>query len=177
VQRFVRQLELRPADARLIASELDVAAYFEECVRLAPELPSKDLVKWISGELFGWMKQSGQSIEQMQVRPAGLVELARACAAGGINLQSAKAVLLEMLSGGQSAAAIISARGLPQVSDDNTIQAWVRDTLAEYPQETAAFRAGKETLFHWLFGQVMRRAGGTANPQGVRAELEKQLRR
>ncbi len=176
IERFVRQMGLSPANARLIAAEPDVAAYFEECVRLAPDLPVSALGNWITGELFGWMKQSGQTVDELRVRPAGLVELARACAGGEINLPSAKLVLAGMLASGQTAAQIIDARGLRQVSDHRATETWVRETLAEFPQEVAAYRAGKEALLHWFFGQVMRRAAGKANPQVVRKELEKQLR-
>lgn len=94
---------------------------------------------------------------------------------GTINQTTAKTVLVEMFSSGQSAAAIVAARGLRQVSDVELIARLVADTLAENASEVESYRAGKLTVANWLFGQVMRRAGGKANPQMLRAELERQL--
>jgi aspartyl-tRNA(Asn)/glutamyl-tRNA(Gln) amidotransferase subunit B len=92
-----------------------------------------------------------------------------------INLNTAKAVLVEMLASGKSAAQIISERGLQQVSDSDLIADLVQKTLQQHPQELASYLAGKETLANWFFGQVMRAARGQANPQVLRAELERQL--
>jgi aspartyl-tRNA(Asn)/glutamyl-tRNA(Gln) amidotransferase subunit B len=84
-------------------------------------------------------------------------------------------VLGEMLNSGKGANAIIQERGLAQVSDSSFISDVVKKVLDENPNELASFRAGKETLSNWFFGQAMRAAGGKANPALLRAELEKQL--
>jgi aspartyl-tRNA(Asn)/glutamyl-tRNA(Gln) amidotransferase subunit B len=81
-----------------------------------------------------------------------------------------------MLATGQSAPSIITARGLGQISDTQLIAGLVRQVLDSNPQEMASYRAGKETLANWFFGQVMKAARGQANPQVLRAELERQLK-
>jgi aspartyl-tRNA(Asn)/glutamyl-tRNA(Gln) amidotransferase subunit B len=81
-----------------------------------------------------------------------------------------------MFQSGKSATEIVAARGLKQVSDESLLANLVKQVLEENPEQVASFKAGKETVANWLFGQVMRKAAGKANPQVVRAELERQLR-
>jgi Asp-tRNA(Asn)/Glu-tRNA(Gln) amidotransferase B subunit len=104
-----------------------------------------------------------------------LAELVKFVSEGQINQTSAKEVLAEMLASGKLAADIVAARGLKQVSDESFIADLVKEALAENPKEVANYRAGKTGVANYLFGQVMRKAAGKANPQVVRAELEKQL--
>ena len=96
-------------------------------------------------------------------------------AGGTINQNTGKTVLGEMLESGKSAGDIIQARGLEQISDGDAITAMISKALADHPGEVSSYLAGKETLANWFFGQVMRQAGGKANPTVVRAELERQL--
>ena len=81
-----------------------------------------------------------------------------------------------MSENGRSASEIVAAKGLKQVSDAGFIAEIVRQTLEECPGEVTSFRSGKETVLNFLFGQVMKKAAGKANPQVVRAELEKKLK-
>ncbi len=176
LRRYQDELGLTAYDAGVLVAEPVYAAYFEQALQAGGDLPARTIANWITGEVFGWMNQSGERIEQLKVTPAALVELARLAAAGQINLNTAKSVLAEMLTGGQPAAAIIAARGLQQISDSDLIADLVRQVLGENPAEVESFRAGKETVANWLFGQVMRAARGQANPAVLRAELEKQLK-
>lgn len=173
--RFEKDYGLPEADARLLVEDQAVARYFEEAVAAAPGLPPRTLANWITGELFAWMKQCGEDIEHIRVRPAMLAQLVQMTGEGQVNLTTAKAVLGEMLTSGKNAAEIIHTGGLQQVSDSQVIAQLVQQALRSNPQEVSSYLAGKETLANWFFGQVMRSAGGKANPQVVRAELEKQL--
>jgi aspartyl-tRNA(Asn)/glutamyl-tRNA(Gln) amidotransferase subunit B len=94
---------------------------------------------------------------------------------GQINQSTGKAVLAEMFAGGKSAKAIVAAGGLGQVSDGTVIAGAVADVLVENPSEVISYRAGKLTVENFLFGQVMKKAGGKANPQVVKEELKRQL--
>jgi aspartyl-tRNA(Asn)/glutamyl-tRNA(Gln) amidotransferase subunit B len=80
-----------------------------------------------------------------------------------------------MFTTGKSPGEIIAARGLVQVSDQSIIARLVTETLTESPKEVASFKAGKTAVSNFLFGQVMKKAAGRANPHVVRAELERQL--
>lgn len=174
-QRFIQTYGLSPTDASLLVGERAVAEYYETAVKAAPHLPPRMIANWVLGELFAWMNESGESIEQLKAGPEALVELLEYLQSGEINQTTAKAVLLEMLQSGGRAAAIINSRGLRQVSDAEALRALVAQVLAENPAEVQSYLRGKETLAHWFFGQVMRAVGGKANPQVLRTELERQL--
>ena len=173
--RFQELYGLTETDAELLVDDKAIADYFEESVKATPDVPPRSLAIWITGELFGWVNQSGKSIEQIRVTPAALGELARITAAGEINLTTAKAVLVKMLATGQAASSIIQSGGLQQISDGDLISQLVNQALEANPQELASYLNGKETLANWFFGQVMKAAKGTANPQVIRSELERQL--
>jgi aspartyl-tRNA(Asn)/glutamyl-tRNA(Gln) amidotransferase subunit B len=176
--RLRERYGISPAAANLLASDQAVAAYFEQAARAAGDAISPTIVaNWIGGEIFNWLNQNGTSFEQVRVAPSALAELLQSLTRGEINQPSAKAILAEMLNSGQSAAAIIVARGLQQISDGDSIAGLVREVLAANPQELTSYRAGKETLANWFFGQVMKAARGRANPQVLREELERQLKK
>jgi aspartyl-tRNA(Asn)/glutamyl-tRNA(Gln) amidotransferase subunit B len=173
-QRFQEQYGLAAADAALLVEEQAVAAYFEAVVAAAPQVAPRVAANWLTGEIFGWLNQSGHTFAALPVTPEALAELLN-LAGREINLNTAKTVLAEMLASGQRASEIVRARGLSQISDTGAISSLVAQVLAAHPAELASFLAGKETLSNWFFGQVMREAKGQANPQVLRAELERQL--
>ena len=175
-QRYQQEYGLPGPEAFLLAGEGPLGNYFEQAVAEAGDsLTPRVVSNWITGEIFGWLNQSGETIDQVRVSPGGLVELLGSLARGEINQNTAKTVLAEMLSSGQSAAEIVTRRGLQQISDGGLIAGWVAQALRENPHELDAYLKGKETLTHWFFGQVMRLAGGKANPRVVQVELERQL--
>jgi aspartyl-tRNA(Asn)/glutamyl-tRNA(Gln) amidotransferase subunit B len=173
--RFVKQYQLNRADTDLLAEEKSIADYFEKIIQADPSIPPKLAANWIAGELFAWMKSSGETIDQVKVKPTELAKLLDALQKGIVNLPSTKTVFGEMLKSGKSAESIIKELGLQQFSDIETIAKLVQKILAENPAELVSYKAGKTTLDQWFFGQVMRAAGGKANPQVVREELKKQL--
>ncbi len=174
--RFQREYGLSPEDAQTLTADQAIAEYFEQVVRAGGgAFSGRTAAGWVGGELFAWMNQRGEGIEQIRATPAALADLLCRAASGEINLTTAKAVLIEMLQSGRSAAEIIQSSGLQQLSDPVQIADLVRRTLQSSPAQIASYLAGKETLANWFFGQVMRAAGGRANPQVVRAELDRQL--
>jgi aspartyl-tRNA(Asn)/glutamyl-tRNA(Gln) amidotransferase subunit B len=175
-QRFIEQYGLTAYDAGVLTGEKRIAEYFEEAVNSKENVNPKALANWMTGDLFGLMNQFNIAVADLKVRPEALAELVELVAGGEINQSTGKIVLAEMFQSGKSAAEIVAARGLRQVSDESLISDLVRQVLDENPKQVASFRAGKETVVNWLFGQVVRKAAGRANPQMVRAELERQLR-
>jgi aspartyl-tRNA(Asn)/glutamyl-tRNA(Gln) amidotransferase subunit B len=173
--RLVQLYGLLESDARLLAEDSALTRYFEDCAQAAPGVAGRAIANWITGELFGWMNQSGQTLDQLKVSPQALAELLDLTARGEINTSTAKAVLVEMLNSGQPAPALIAAGGHQQISDAGFINELVQKTLAENPDELGLFLNGKETVSNWFFGQIMKAARGHANPQMVQAELERQL--
>jgi len=173
--RFHQQYGLSTDTARQLTEDQAVADFFEQVLQTAPGMKPQTVANWITGALFGWMNQTGQSISELRVSPAALGELARMQERGGLNLGTAKAVLNEMLLTGQNAAEIVAARDLTQLSDAAAIAELVQQVIAEYPKELNSYLNGKETVANWFFGQVMQRARGQANPQIIQAELSRQL--
>ena len=174
-KRFAQQYGLSSADAALLASDRLVADYFDSAAASAAAngngeagVSPRMVANWITGEIFGWMNQTGQSFQDVHVSPEGLADLLR-LAKQDINLNTAKSVLAEMLNTGKTAAQIMQERGLQQISDTDFIAGLVQKVLQDNPRELASYLAGKETLPNWFFGQVMRAAKGQANPQVLRS--------
>ena len=174
-RRFVRDYNLSPAEAWQLAAEKAPGAYFEAVLKASPGLAVRTVYAWTTGELFSLMNAAGTGFDQLKIGAPSLADLLERIAAGKINQNTGKAVLAEMFATGQPAAGIVSARGLAQVSDQDFIAEKVAEVLAENPAEVASYHSGKTTVVNFLFGQAMRKAGGKANPQVLRSELEKQI--
>ena len=173
--RIQQQYGLSESDARVLVEDCLVADYFEAVVQAAGGADPQVAANWIMGELFGWMRQSGEGIQQLKVPPAELAALLEITRRGAVNQNTAKTILAGMLKTGKPAAEIIAAEGFQQISDQTRIAEIVRQVLQDNPPEVASYLAGKETLANWFFGQVMRVASGQADPRVVRTELDHQL--
>ena len=175
-QRFMEQYGLPPKVAQVLTQERPVADFFEQTVAAVGDaVPPKSVANWVTGEMFALWNATGRSAEDSPVGPKALAELLGFVGRGEINQNTAKQVLAEMAQSGQSAQVIIEARGLRQVSDEAQIAQWVEEVLAEFPKEVETYLNGKEGVANFLFGQVMRKARGKANPQVVRQILMKRL--
>jgi aspartyl-tRNA(Asn)/glutamyl-tRNA(Gln) amidotransferase subunit B len=174
-RRFQGQYGLSEYSAKLLVDEKAIADYFEQAVASEPSAPAKSIANWIGGELFGLMNQAGITADRLKVPPAALAGLVKLVSQGEINQDTARKVLAEMFESGATADEIIARRGLQQVSDTAFIAGLVTQVLAENPNEVEAYLGGKTGIANFLFGQVMRKAQGKANPQVVRGELERQL--
>jgi aspartyl-tRNA(Asn)/glutamyl-tRNA(Gln) amidotransferase subunit B len=175
--RFIEKYGLREYDAGVLTGEKAIAEYFESAVKHTSErVAPKAIANWMTGELFSLMNQSDSSVKALKVQPGALAELVELVTSGEINQTTGKAVLAEMFQSGKGAGEIVEARGLKQVSDESQIARLVEQVLAENPDQVASFKAGKATVANWLFGQVMKKTAGKANPGLVRKELESQLK-
>jgi aspartyl-tRNA(Asn)/glutamyl-tRNA(Gln) amidotransferase subunit B len=110
-----------------------------------------------------------------RVTPEGLVSLLAMVARGEINQNTAKSVLAEMFLTGKNAQVVVAERGLVNISDAALITQLVSQVLDQNPGQVDEFLAGKEAIYRWLFGRVMRAAKGQADPQLIQQELERQL--
>jgi aspartyl-tRNA(Asn)/glutamyl-tRNA(Gln) amidotransferase subunit B len=174
-QRLRKQYGLSDYTAKLLVEEKAVADYFEQAVTAEPSVPAQTIANWIGGELFSLMNQAGVEATGLRVQPAALAELVQMTIKGQINQVKAREVLSEMFTTGARATEIVQRRGLQQVSDAEAIARMVKEVLVACPNEVTSFLNGKEGVINFLFGQVMKKAGGRANPQVVRQELERQL--
>ena len=175
-QRFIEEYGITEYDAIVLTAEKAIAEYFEGAVNgLSSTVAPKVLSNWMTGDFFSLMNQADISVADLKVSPEALAEMVGLVTAGEINQSTGKTVLAEMFQSGKSAGEIVEARGLKQVSDEGFISGLVKQVLNENPDAVASFKAGKETIVNWLFGQVMRKAQGKANPGVVRTELTRQL--
>lgn len=149
-------------DAATLVNNAALAEYFA-AVR-TDELPVKLVANWVINDAA-----------DMTIPAEKLRELLTILNAGDISTKIAKDVLAEMRSSGQSAAQIIEAKGLKQVTDTSAIEAMIDEVLAANPSEVTAYKAGKEALFGFFVGQVMRAAKGQANPQVLNELLRQKL--
>ncbi|MEJ5224610.1 MAG: Asp-tRNA(Asn)/Glu-tRNA(Gln) amidotransferase GatCAB subunit B, partial [Anaerolineales bacterium] len=172
-RRYRERLGLPAADSARLAAERPLGEYFDRVVESGAG--AKSAANWVLGPLMSLMNESGQGVESIRISPHQLSELIGLVSGGAINQNTAKAVLAEMFASGRDAAHIVQSAGLGQVSDDALIARAVAEALAENPAEVASYRAGKAGVANWLFGQVMKKVGGRANPHMVREELARQL--
>ncbi len=180
LNRFVSELGLdrQRRDAALLAGDRAVADYFEVTAAAlgGAAQGARTAANWITGELFRLMKAKGAPITAIAVSPAALAALLSLVEGGQLNLNSAKRVLGEMFETGRTAADVMAALGLTQVSDADALRAIVDKVLSANEDQVAKYRAGKESVFNWLLGQIMRETRGKGNPAVVRELLEAALR-
>jgi aspartyl-tRNA(Asn)/glutamyl-tRNA(Gln) amidotransferase subunit B len=180
LHRFCQHYGLSEYDAGILVAEQSVADFYEQAVASLPKdtLPLaslKSIANWITGELFGLLNQYGIPIDDTRVTPEALASLVQMVSSGEINQSTAKVVLSEMFTTGKSAEKIVAERGLQQISDSVLIAELVTNVLSNNPEQVQEYLSGKHSIYQWLFGQVMRRAKGQANPQVIQRELDRQL--
>ena len=171
--RFQADYGLSEYDADLLTGARRMADYFEAVVSLrnvpadAQPAVAKEAANWMLGDLSRLLNQSHCDIADSPVTPDGLSDLLGLIADGTLSTSLAKTVLEEMYAAGgdANAAAIVSARGLAQISDAGAIESAVAAAIAANPKAVADYRSGKETAARFLMGQVMRLTKGQAQPE------------
>ncbi len=174
--RYERELGLSAYDAGVLTSDVALAEYFDGVVDL--DIPAKLAANWVAGEFSRLLNVHAADrlrASDVALRPDGLAELLRELEAGRVSAGVAKTVLAETFETGDSPERLISERGLGQVSDLSLITDEVRSTLAEFPAQVAEYRSGKQQLYGFLVGQVMKRMAGRADARLVNEELRRQL--
>jgi aspartyl-tRNA(Asn)/glutamyl-tRNA(Gln) amidotransferase subunit B len=170
--RYMRDFGLSAADAGVLVAEKETAAYFET---VAKGRDAKQAANWVMGDLFGALNKLGLPIERSPVGAPALGELIELIADGTISGKIAKDVFATMLEAGGMPRAIVEAKGLRQVSDTGAIDAAIDQILAANADKVAEYRAGKDKLFGFFVGQVMKATGGKANPGLVNDALKRKL--
>jgi aspartyl-tRNA(Asn)/glutamyl-tRNA(Gln) amidotransferase subunit B len=170
--RFVGELGLSAYDAEVLVAEREAAEYFEEA---AKGRDPKAAANWVMGELFGALNRKGLGIEASPVKAGQLGALIDLIADGTISGRIAKDVFAEMVETGAEPAAIVAAKGLRQVTDTGAIEAAIEAVLAAEADKLAQYKAGRDKLFGFFVGQVMRATQGKANPALVNELLRKKL--
>jgi aspartyl-tRNA(Asn)/glutamyl-tRNA(Gln) amidotransferase subunit B len=170
--RFVADFGLSPDDAEVLVAEPEAALFFE---RVAQGRDPKAAANWVMGDLFGALNRLGVGIEASPASAEQLCALIDLIADGTISGRLAKEVFAEMVASGADPAAIIETKGLRQVTDEGAIAAAVDQVLAAQAEKVAEYRAGRDRLYGFFVGQVMRATQGKANPALVNELLKKKL--
>lgn len=173
--RFERDYGCSAYDAGVLASEKELAAYYETAVAADPAVPAKKIANWVINDLLGLLKDSEAGIGACPVKPEALTALVAIVEAGKISNNQAKEVFAEMFSTGGSAAEIVQAKGFEQVSDTGALEAMVDQILAANPDKVAEVRSGNEKAMNWFTGQAMKASQGKANPKIVTEIVRKKV--
>jgi aspartyl-tRNA(Asn)/glutamyl-tRNA(Gln) amidotransferase subunit B len=176
--RLMKDYELSPYDASLLVSEKETVIYFEEALKWLKPLNAKSaklLANWLVGEVFGALNRESKTIEDCPVSPAHLAGLVNQIQEGIISGKIAKEVFILMWESDKDAPSLIEEHGLKQVSDDGAILVIIDKVLDENPGMVEEYKSGKDKLFGFFVGQVMKAMAGKANPELVNKLLKEKL--
>ena len=170
--RFIGEFKLSPYDAGVLVAEQASAVYFET---VAKGRDAKQAANWVMGDLFAALNRLGIGIEASPVSAEALGEMIDLITDGTISGRLAKDVFAAMVETGERPAKIVAERGLTQVTDSGAIEAAIDAVLAVNAAKIAEYRAGKDKLFGFFVGQVMKATGGKANPATLNEILRRKL--
>ncbi len=171
-ERFVTELGLPEADARLLTEERPLALYFEAAARGAD--PRK-VASWIGSELLRELNRQGLDVADSPVPPGRLGELVALIDDGTISGKIAKDVFGKMVATGEAPRTIVEREGLVQVTDGAALEEAAKVVVAANPKQAEQYRAGQTKMIGFFVGQVMKTTGGKANPQLVNDILRRLL--
>jgi len=174
-KRFTRQYGLSFTDASQLTADRSLADYYENAVE-ASGGNARATANWIRSELLRELENAELAADKSPVAAAELGALVRLIDEGTISGKQGKDVLVEMFGTGKSASAIVQERGLIQVSDTGEIDRVIEEVIAASPKQLEQYRTGKESLFGFFVGQVMKASKGKANPKIVNERLRQRLR-
>jgi aspartyl-tRNA(Asn)/glutamyl-tRNA(Gln) amidotransferase subunit B len=171
--RFAEQYGLSVYDATVLTGSRALAEFYEAAVRHGA--PAKAAANWIMSELLALLNADGAEIDACRVSAKSLADLFVLIDNGTISGKIAKTVFEEMYRTGAAPDAVVAAKGLTQVSDAGELAAVIDQVLADSPKELEQYRSGKDKLFGFFVGQVMKRTQGKANPAKVNDLLKAKL--
>jgi aspartyl-tRNA(Asn)/glutamyl-tRNA(Gln) amidotransferase subunit B len=173
-ERFKQQYKLSAYDAGVLTATRAMADYYEQVVRESGADP-KIAANWVAVELSGLLNSENREINASPVTAAMMAGLLKRLADNTISGKIAKDVLAAMWAGEGDADAVIAKKGLKQITDSGAIEKAVDEVIANNPKQLEQYRAGKEALFGFFVGAVMKATQGKANPAQVNELLKKKL--
>ncbi len=171
-ERFVKEMGLTPYDAIVICENKETAAFFEKA---AAEHDAKKVANWLMGDFFAMLNEKKLELKDSPVSAENLGRLVELVSQNVINGKTAKDVFAIMAETGENPEKIVEEKGLKQVTDTSAIEAVIDEVLASAPENVAAYKGGKQGLFGWFVGQVMKASKGKANPVIVNQMLKDKL--
>ena len=172
-ERFSTQFNLNEYDADLLSADKDFADFFEEVLEFS--VSPKIAANWIMGELSAELNKENLNIKDTKVSSKMLGELISRIEDSTISGKIAKDVFTKMWSTGKDVDTIIEEEGLKQVTDDKEIESLIDEVIQNNPEQLKQYKSGKDRLFGFFVGQVMKASKGKANPQQVNDILKVKL--
>jgi len=173
-QRFIYEFGLTPYEASVLTASRELAEFFEATEK-ASDGETKQAANWVMGDLLGALNKAGLEITQSPVSAQMLGGMIRRIADDTISGKIAKQVFEAMWAGEGDADTVIETKGLKQVSDSGAIEKIIDDIIDANPQQVEQYKAGKDKVFGFFVGQVMKATQGKANPAQVNDLLKKKL--
>ncbi len=171
-QRYM-DLGLSEYDASVIVAQYELAMFFDEVLKAGGN--PKIAVNFLMGEVAAYLKEQKLSINETKLTPENLVELIGLIEKATISNNIGKQIIVEMMETGEKASAIVEKKGLSQISDTGAIKEIAQKIIDANPSQVEAYRGGKDKLFGFFVGQVMKETKGRANPQSVNQILKELL--
>lgn len=174
-KRFIEQFHLSRYDASILAAQRELADYFEAVIQAAPAGNAKLIANWVIGEVLGALNKAGLDITDCPVHPTQLATIIARMADNTISGKIAKSIFEATWNGEGDPDQIIEQRGLKQITDVHAIEQVIDEILLRHSEQVAQYRQGKEALFGFFVGQVMKATQGKANPQHLNQLLKQKL--
>ncbi|HQI36763.1 MAG TPA: Asp-tRNA(Asn)/Glu-tRNA(Gln) amidotransferase subunit GatB [Syntrophales bacterium] len=172
-ERFLRDYGIPAYDAGVLTMSRALADYYEEVVRLCGR--PKIAANWVMGDLLRFLNEDRRDIKDCPIPAASLAEMIRLIEEGTISGKMAKEISEEMYRTGKGPKEIIEEQGLVQITDEAALIPVIEKVIAANPTQLAQYRGGKDKLFGYFVGQVMKATQGKANPQLINELLKKML--
>ena len=170
IKRFVKQYKISEEDSEVLSSDIILADIFEEISKKTnPQLTAK----WLRRDLLRALNSADKTIRDEAVNKEHLMELLELLEAGKITERTAQKLIIELIQKDFSPKEFVASQQLGKIDDNKTIQKLCKEAISENPNAVVDFKAGKKEALHFLFGQVMRKSNGKAEPKMVRESLEK----
>lgn len=177
--RLMTNFGLSPYDASVIVGEQEIAAYYEQAVVASKTSDhaqaAKLIANWLMGEVFAALNRDSKTIESMSLPAAHLAQLVDLILDDTISGKIAKDVFAKMWESGKAPAALVDELGLRQISDTGAIEKAIDELFARDAEKVTEYKSGKEQLFGYFVGQIMKAMQGKANPGVVNELLKKKL--
>ncbi len=172
-ERFMSDYELNSYEANVLVSEKEISNYYEEVAKLSDK---KLAATWMMGDLFAMLNDKGLNISKSPISAKNFAELVQSIKSGEISGRIAKEVFELMVESGDNPKKIIKSKGMKQLSDPKELEKIINEILTKNKDKVDQYKSGKEKLFGFFVGQVMKQSGGKANPQLTNDILKKLLK-
>ena len=171
-KRFIEKFNLSPYEANILVSDIETSKYFED---VSKNSDVKLATNWITGELFALLNNKSIEITESPITSENLAKLINLIKDGTISGKIAKTVFEIMADSGKDPKKIVEEKGLKQQSDPKELEKIIDKVISDNPKNVEAYKSGKDKLFGFFVGQVMKQSNGKANPKLVNEILKKKL--